>query len=471
MPSDLIAVNEPVAVNVQHGASEALATFVAGLTVSDVSDEAQTMLTGCQLDFAGIAAFASQFGESSAAVRAAVGALDPVNGASSAIGEARGYSAPYAAMLNGVWAHTLDFDDTNQHMTGHPGAPVLAACLVEAERLDASGEEFLLAAVAGYEVAVRIGAGLNQGGYDRGYHITGVSGIFGALAAIAKLRHWTAETLLRGFGIALSKAAGSMQYLENGSWNKRLHPGLAAHDAFQCAAMADAGVTGAAKPFEGRYGLLASYSSTPNVEVLTSGLGRDWLLLDTALKPYPSCRLTHGAVDAALALREEAAEPDRPSAVLHVMLSPTSWKITGKPTPGKLAPRNIVDAQFSAYYQVAVAWLHGFPTWQDYDRLDAPDVLSMIERISCDVDPTLPKAGAILRVSARPAHLERKVTIPLGEPEAPLGWAGISRKFQSMAVPVYGEAKAERIAAAIKKLRDLPSIRVLTTLLRREPTD
>ena len=204
------------------------------------------------------------------------------------------------------------------------------------------------------------------GGYDRGFHVTSVSGIFGAVAAVAKLHALDRKQIADAFGLALSKASGSMQYLENGSWNKRIHPGFAAHDAILCVTMAEAGVVGAAAAIEGRYGVLTSFTAKPLPKWLTEKLGKQWVLLQIAIKPYPSCRLTHAAIDAALDLRRRFGAADLPRAAIKVAISPVAMKIVGERSPAKLAPRDTVDAQFSIYFQLAAAWLDGKLEWSSY---------------------------------------------------------------------------------------------------------
>jgi 2-methylcitrate dehydratase PrpD len=429
----------------QSGATDTLAAFVVDTTLADVPEQAQTLLRGCFLDFIGNSAFASAKAESSPAIRSAARVLDTAGGQATAIGESRGYSWQIAALLNGAYAHTLDFDDTNQIQTGHPGAPVIAAALAEAERLDASGASFLEALAVGYEVCCRVGGAIGPSGYDRGFRITAISGIFGAVAAIAKLRGLNRETIANAFGLALSKASGSMQYLENGSWNKRIHPGFAAHDAIICATMAEAGVVGAAAAIEGRYGVLTSFTAAPRPDLLTDRLGKHWTLLKTAIKPYPSCRLTHAAIDAAIDLRTRFAAKDLPRASIRIGLSPVAMKIVGERLPAKLSPRNTVDAQFSIYFQVAAAWLDGEVAWSSYQRLGAADIDALAQRISADVVPDMRKAGAAFAVELDGTALSQTVEDPLGEPERPLGWNGLKAKFLSLAEPVYGAARRRNL--------------------------
>ncbi|MEK7863503.1 MAG: MmgE/PrpD family protein, partial [Chloroflexota bacterium] len=164
-----------------------LAEFVSALTIERVPPDAQDRLKQCLLDFIGVSAFAAVRAESSGPFRQAVRALAPRPGPGTVVGEARGYPFQYAALLNGAFAHTLDFDDTNLFGALHPGAPVIPAALAMAEQEGASGARFLEALAAGYEVACRVGAALGQTAYDRGFHITAVAGIFGAVAAGAKV--------------------------------------------------------------------------------------------------------------------------------------------------------------------------------------------------------------------------------------------------------------------------------------------
>ena len=137
--------------------------------------------------------------------------------------------------------------------------------MTQAELLgqSASSENFMLAVCVAYEVTCRLSREIGTYSYDRGFHNTGTAGIFGAVAAISVLKKLPAEKVEMAFGIAGSKAAGSLQFLENGSWNKRLNPGFAVHDAFMCVGLAEASVIGATKIFEGKMGFLKGYSSKP----------------------------------------------------------------------------------------------------------------------------------------------------------------------------------------------------------------
>jgi len=444
-----------------------LAEFAIGVAAERLPTDVVDRLQQCLLDFVGIAAFAAAEAESSGPFRNAVTALAPGRGPGTVVGEARGYPYPYAALLNGAFAHTLDFDDTNLFGALHPGAPVIPAALALAEQHGATGARLLEALAAGYEVACRVGAALGQTAYDRGFHITAVAGIFGAVAAGAKILALEADRVVDAFGIALSQAAGSMQYLENGAWTKRLHPGFAAHDALVALALARAGVRGAARALDGRYGLLAGYSNAPRPDLLVDALSARWVLTETAIKPYPSCRLTHGAIDAVLALRETVEAGDRERVVLEVRLSPKGFQIVGEPLPQKVHPSNVVEGQFSVYFQVAAAWLDGRVDWQSYGRLADPRVHALGERTRVVADEALPLAGAEVTVQLDGRQEHARVDQPLGEPERPVPWALLEAKFTGLAEGALGRRRVREVIAAVRGLPGAPSVSRFARLLRR----
>ncbi|MBW4597320.1 MAG: MmgE/PrpD family protein [Brasilonema angustatum HA4187-MV1] len=447
------------------GATQALAIWVAQTTYDQLPDKAISRLRDFFLDWTGIAAFASGHAESSADIRVAVKRLDPEVGPATVVGEKRGFSWLYAALLNGCHAHSLDFDDTNRIQHGHPSAPVFAALFADSERLDTSGRVFFEAAAVGYEIACRVGAALGPGCWKRGFHMTSVAGIFGAVAAVAKIRKFDSHTIENAWGLALSKAAGSMQYLENGAFNKRLHPGFAAHDALQCAALAEAGLKGASSAFEGERGLLVAYTEEPRPAFLLDRLGENWLLLDTAIKPYPSCRLTHGSIDAAIKLRDSVPVEDRAKANLTVEISSTAYDIVGETSPDKITPKNTVDAQFSVYFQVAAAFLDGQVNWKSYDRITAPDLVQLTKRVTVKKNDDVPDGGGIVTVEVDGKKDTERVNVPLGEPENWIGAAKLREKFMLLSSQTYGNELAARIADRIMAFDAEDSVRSIIKLL------
>ncbi|TFV61911.1 MmgE/PrpD family protein [Geodermatophilus sp. DF01-2] len=445
-----------------------LATFVSGIDAGDLPEPAVERLQQCLLDFVGLTAFAGARSESSDAIRGGVTSLATADGPGTVVGDDRGYPFPYAALLNGAFAHSLDFDDTNIYGSLHPGAPVIPAALAVAERTGATGSQLMEALAAGYETCCRVGAALGQTGYDRGFHITPVAGIFGAIAAGARLLGFSPDRLAAAWGLGGSMASGSMQYLANGAWNKRLHPGLASHDALLCLSFAESGVVAAAQPFEGRFGLLAGYSNAPAPELLVRELGERWVLTETAIKPYPSCRFTHGAVDVALEVRERLGGPPTSAGRLGLRISPRAYQIVGGTEPNKTAPANVVDAQFSVYFQTAVALLDGAVEWASYDRLPDPDVRDLAGRLELVADEAVPTAGAVLTYAPSSGQAVTVSTDrPIGEPGDDLPWTVVEKKFHDLAGAVFAAEHRDRIVAQVRALRALDSAADWIRTLRR----
>lgn len=453
--------------HVQESQTAGLADFAVGLEFPEPPAEVLDRLEQCLLDFVGVAALGARQAESSAAIRQAAAELAAGRGESTVIGESGGWPVEYAAFLNGAYAHSLDFDDTYIAGGLHPGAAVIPAALAEAGRADVSGARFLTALAVGYETGCRVGEALGKGAYLRGFHPTAVAGIFGAVAAAARLRGLTAEQLASAFGLAGSMAAGSMQYLANGAWNKRLHPGLAARNAMLAVTPAAHGVTGAAHALDGDFGLPMGYSAQPAPERLTEDLGIRWALTGIGIKPYPSCRLTHGAIDAARRLREALGGVVPDGGELTVVVSPAAYAIVGAREPRKIDPLNSVDAQFSVYFQIAAALLDGSVSWNGYRRIGDPEISRLTARIHVTEHVDVKEAGARLTWHAPDgATRTEQVDDPQGEPGVSLSWDMVETKFHAAADAVYGTEPRHALIAAIRTLHEAPTVTRLLELLR-----
>ncbi|KAK8084313.1 hypothetical protein PG997_005584 [Apiospora hydei] len=412
------------------------------------------------VDHIGIAAGAAASADSSEPFLKAVQALHGGEGTghSTVYTKGRTFLPQWAGFLNAAYSHSFDFDDTHAASILHPGATAIPAALAQAELSHSDGESFLLAVAVGYEITTRLGRGLNYGGYTRGFHNTATAGIFGATAAICKLRRFSASQTADALGLALSRAGGTMQFLANGAWNKRLHPGFAVHDAFVAAALAGAGVVGAAEPVEGAYGLLHAFSATSTGEGIAQGLGTEWGFAATAMKPFPACRMTHAAIEvvANVAAREQEKENETKREIVGfvVELSPGCFPIVATAIPNKLRPRTVVDAQFSIYYQVAVAWLHGAGAgWAMYEKLGDADVLALCRRVTAVVADDVRDLEA--RVTFRFADgsmLTEGIVYPLGEDEHPFSREQVHQKFLGVTAACYSGDTQRRILDAVERI-------------------
>jgi 2-methylaconitate cis-trans-isomerase PrpF/2-methylcitrate dehydratase PrpD len=443
------------------------ADFVASANKSMLTPELREKVKEVVIDWIGVTAGAAQDSESTESIMKAIIALGGAQGSNTVLTKGKKFTPQYAALLNAAFGHSFDFDDTYAEGTLHAGVTVIAAALTQAELLgsECTPETFMVAISVGYEVTCRLGRALGFDAYSQGMHNTATAGIFGAVATIAVLKHLPSATVETAFGLAGSKAAGSMQYLENGSWNKRLHPGFAAHDAFVCVALAEAGVVGAAKAIEGKFGFLHAYSPKQNkdLNLLVKDLGSEWVFLASSLKPYPACRMTHGFIEMAGRMSEKKRD-----GVEHITLAlqPAAYSIVGQTTPNKLHPENPVDAQFSAYYQTANAWLYGSNTgWAAYSRLNDEKLHAFADLISVEKNPSFPRFGSSMKVKwTDGTEQEESIPEPLGEVSHPFTRDRVDAKFYSLVNHVYGEKKARAILEMVDDIEKHSVVDLLALL-------
>ena len=435
-----------------------LSEWVASAKPSVLTSATRTKLNELILDYIGITAAAAKTSESTPPIVAAITSLSPPQSSSgcTVIAKGSGYAPHIASLLNGTFCHSLDFDDTHAPSTLHPGVTSISAALACSESLPnpPSNDIFLLSVMVAYEITCRIGTELGFPAYARGFHNTATAGIFGAIGAIAVLKSLSASTVVNAFGLAGSRAAGSMQYLDNGSHNKRLHPGFACHDAFMCVALAEKGVIGATRIVEGKMGFLHAYSPNEEMDLsrLVKGLGTDWRFVATALKPFPACRMAHGVIEIAAKLGKKYKGEQVKK--IKIKLRTANMSLVGERTPNKLHPHREVDAQFSAYFQCAHAWLYGSDQGvQAYTRLDDQGIHDLSDKIYCitdDEDPATKEMGSVLSVELEDGGKEKvEMRYPLGEKENAFTREQVEKKFRGCVGAFWEEGRVKEVMSAV----------------------
>jgi 2-methylcitrate dehydratase PrpD len=441
-----------------------LARFVAAISPAALPAPLRERARFLLLDLAGNMLRARHEAESTPALLAAARALGLAAGNSAVLGDTARYTPAGAAFLNGAMAHSLDFDDTHAAGSLHPGAPVIPAALAAAEMAGADGATVIAAIIAGYEVTCRLALALPAGAhYDRGFHPTATCGAFGAAAAAARVFGLTPAQVEDALGIALSQAAGSLQFLENGAWTKRFQVGWAAMNGLAAATLAREGFRGAAAAIEGRAGFLAAYAPAPEPARVLQDLGQVWETMATAVKPYPSCRYGHAGIDAALALRAEHGWKAEEIEAVTLGLPAKGVRLVGAPIERKRDPRNVVDGQFSGPFVIACALARGAFGWDSYAWLEAPDVRHVMARVACvedaEIEAEFPRnMSGKLTVRARGVEVSRKVVVPKGEPANFLTEAELRAKFHGLADAVIGAERAVQLADAILGLEAAPGV-------------
>src|SRR5512132_640966 len=263
---------------------------------------------------------------------------------------------PQAALANGALAHGLDFDDTHADSVCHASAVLVPTVLALAESEHLSGRAILTALVAGYEGMIRIGMAAPGRFHARGWHATAACGPFGAAVTAGKCLGLDADRLTAALGIAASMASGVMEFLEDGSWVKRLHPGWAAQSGIQAAVLAQGGFTGPATALEGRLGFYrAALGETPDIARHLKNLGAEWETLRSSFKLYPCCHLNHAYLDAVGGLKRMNALRADQVAEIECLVPAGEVPIVCEPEAAKRRPRTTYDAKFSLAFCVAAA--------------------------------------------------------------------------------------------------------------------
>ncbi|WP_349282375.1 MmgE/PrpD family protein (plasmid) [Polaromonas hydrogenivorans] len=379
--------------------------------------------------------------------------------------------APFAAFLNAVSMHALDYDDTDDKVPLHAYGMVLPGLLadVEENRPDCDGREFLTAMAVGVDGAMRIGrAGGPKG--SRGWNYSVISGSTGAVLAIARLRRWNTETTVDALGHQLTQTAGSLQSIIDGSLAKRFQPAMMVKNVLMSAALAHAGIDGPRNVYEGKAGFINLYQDGVfDREALPRGLEQCALVEDLSLKPYPACRFTHAPIDLSLQLHQSGI---RPQDVKHIRIrvSGQAVNMVGRKFDHRTA--GIVDAQFSIAYTVAVGLERGSVLIRDFTEETIRDPVVgafAAEKISIEADESLPLLGMVpvtFEVElGNGQRLELTARDVSGSPEKRMTAAQLRDKVVDCLG--YGKSRvdADELIATVNGLRDGKPVATVLRLL------
>ncbi len=367
-----------------------------------------------------------------------------------------------AALVNGVSSHIFDYDDTFLDTILHPSAPVAPAVLSLAEWRGGNGRAALEAFVIGVETEQRIAQVVYPSHYDRGWHITGSVGAFGAAAACCWLQGLGSHATAMALGMAATQPVGLREMF--GTHTKPLHPGKAAANGLQAALLAARGVSSSTRAIEAPRGFAHVTSERPKLARLTEGWGEDWQIRSNSYKPFPCGIVIHPAIDGVVRLREQqgVSADDVVSLELHV--HPLVLELTGKTTP-----RDGLEAKFSVFHCAAAALLDGWVGLAQFadERVNAPDVLDLRRRVSAVADPSL--AEDQVRITANltggRGRVEVFVEHCLGSRLNPMSDAQLEHKFVDVAgAVVRGPGQLGELIATVRSFENLASVGELARL-------
>ena len=400
-------------------------------------------------------------------------------GASPILGTGLTATAETAALINATYGHALDYDDVLSIMPAHPSAVIIAALMASMNGRVVSGKDFIEAYIIGVEVGGKIGLGITNEHYQRGYHATGTLALFSGLAALSRLHGLDAPTIQQAMGIAGSMASGLRRNF--GTMTKPLHSGLAARSALGAVRLAIAGFTAAPDIMEAEAGFFSTLgTAASDPDITARGLGKPFVIDNPgiAVKKFPCCYATHRPIDGVLTLRErlgfDAASVDKvicrmPPGGMRVLTYP-------RPTTG-------LEGKFSLPYSIAAAALDGnFSLWSFGDEaVRRPDIAALYERIDAHEtnacrgdDPDFEKRSSGSRgfveveVHLKDGRQDKvRVDVAPGAPARELTWSEVQEKFMDCAKQAsrISDAKAISAFAALKALDQAEDVTRITALL------
>lgn len=382
------------------------------------------------------------------------------------IGHGFGATAMMAAFANGAMAHALDFEDTHDPTLVHPHAPVIAAALALGQEREASGDELIAAIAIGADLSCRLALGLASNAEASGFLLYPTIGVFGATAAAARLLKLDVARTVQAFALAFGQATQSSRIKTYGPSDVRaVRDAFNAKAAVTAALLAEAGIEAFDRPIEGEAGYYDLYSAGGfDPAPVLADLGERFHGEDVSFKPWPCCRGTHAFIEAALALRAQA--PVEAIERIDVSVSPF-FAVLCEPPEQRRRPIAPIGAKFSIPFAVALALEGGKVTLDDFfpDRLAAPELLRLTERVHHRVDATRGQSaatGGSLTITLRDGRrISHQVDHPRGHPLNPMTPEELMAKFrdcaQHAATPLDHETTL-RLEQALAAVDRLPSI-------------
>ncbi len=436
--------------------SKELANFAANLKIADIPNDVIARAEDLLVDWFGsaIAGKGSRPVEIIAQFAQNMSGYDSSHVGPSEVLISRASSSPFlAAMANAAASHVAEQDDVHNGSVFHPATVVFPPALACAQALGASGEEMLTAAVAGYEVGIRVGEFLGRSHY-KVFHTTGTAGTLAAAATVGHLLKLKPEQMLHAFGSAGTQSAGLWEFLRDAADSKQLHTAHAASTGLMSAYIAQAGFTGAQHIMEGKQGMAAGMSSDSDPSKLVDGLGTRWAIAETSFKYHASCRHTHPAADALLQVM--LANKLKPSDIAKVetLVHQGAIDVLGPVTD----PATVHQSKFSMGTVLALIAHYQFAGLQEFDQHFHDDAICLFrDRVTMTLDPEVDSAYPQRWIGKVKVHLHNgqildgRVDEPKGDPGNTLSRTEITDKAMRLAA-FSGGASAAEMSKAIELL-------------------
>jgi 2-methylcitrate dehydratase PrpD len=444
--------------------TQILASFVAshpGYLAGGWSDAVDLEAHRTFLNWLGCAVGAAQHEAANAAL-AAVNLLQPA-AQSSMLGRTEKVDMASAALLNGITSHTFDFDDTHLKTIIHPAGPVASALLALAETTHASGRELIDALVLGIDVSCRVGNAMYPDHYDRGWHITGSTGMLGAAAACARLLKLDVQKTAMALGIAASQPVGMREQF--GSMTKPFHPGAAARAGLMSALLAQQGYTASARALEAPRGFMQTVSTKNDWNEITGELGQRFEIAFNSYKPFACGIVIHPSIDACCRLRAQGVLPEQVERI-ELRVHSLVLELTGKKEP-----QDGLQAKFSVYHGCAAGLSFGRAAEEEFsdEIVNRSDMVALRRRVIASVDDSILEASADVTAVLKDG-LRQHVFVEhaIGSLQKPMNDDQLDAKFHGLSDRVLGQQKTSALISACRNIGTAPNVNGLVALACRD---
>jgi len=425
-----------------------LAAFAANLRFDAIPASVITKTEDLLVDWFG-SAIAGKGSRPVETLTAFAARMGPADGAAEVLINRSSSSAYFAAMANAAASHVAEQDDVHNGSVFHPATVVFPAALAMAQTLGSSGQQLLTAAVAGYEVGIRVGEFLGRSHY-KVFHTTGTAGTLAAAAAAGSLLGLNAAQMQHAFGSAGTQSAGLWEFLRTAADSKQLHTAHAAAAGLMSACLARDGFTGAAQILEGPQGMAAGMSSDADPAKLVDGLGTRWATVETSFKYHASCRHTHPAADALLQVMQanKLTPADIARVVTHVHQG--AIDVLGPVTD----PATVHQSKFSMGTVLGLVARFGHAGLVEFDNHFREDLTvalrdKVVMELDAEVDAAYPRRwiGKVTVTTTDGRSLQGRVDEPKGDPGNTLSREEIMAKAQRLAAFSGGASEADMVRA------------------------
>ena len=364
-----------------------------------------------------------------------------------------------SAFLSACYAHGADMDDGNRKAMGHVGAHVISAVLTLSQTLNVSGKDIITAINVGYEVYNRVAAAVQPGLVHRGFHSTGTAGAIACGAACAKLMGMDSEGIYNTMALCAVQSSGLIIIAESGQACKPVNPANAARTGIISSKLIAKGVKSSVFPLESKKGFFHAMSEEVDEAMITDGLGENFTICESYMKPYPSCRHTHCGIECALEIRKRLPGVEAIKSV-KVYIYNNAIQIAGQ----IVRPENPDDAKFSIHYSLAVALARGHFNLSDLDISDKYDgVLELLDKIELIRDDSMENRdmgirGSRVMVETEDGNTyEETVLIPKGDAANPFTLEDLKEKMSGCAENVIDSAQQSMLIERILTLETAES--------------